>query len=83
MIYLIFTEQGFEEAKADILKSKATLWINPNTLTDLQTDELQQNQIDCTILPNYTKVNDERGVINALQYVEKQSQDKNILVEFL
>lgn len=83
MIYLIFTEQGFDEAKADILQSKATLWINPDILSVQQQAELAANDIECSILPEFTPVDNEREVIKALQWVEKQSQDKHILVEFI
>lgn len=83
MIYLIFSAEGFDEAKNDIVDDKATLWINNNVLSDEQQTELKAADIMVYELSEYVKPTDEKGVVAALEYVEKRS-DKNaeILVEY-
>ncbi len=83
MIYLIFSAEGFDEAKNDIIDDKATLWINNDVLSDEQQTELTAANITLHKLPEYVKPTDEKGVVAALEYVEKHS-DKNaeILVEY-
>jgi hypothetical protein len=83
MIYLIFSPEGFDEAKNDIIDDKATLWINNNVLSDEQQTELTAADITLHQLPEYVTPTDEKGVVAALEYVEKRS-DKNaeILVEY-
>jgi hypothetical protein len=83
MIYLIFTQQGFEQVKADIVHNKAELWLNPGILSAEQLNDLDAQSIPYSFLTTLTDVNREDEVIKALNYVEQHTKDKHILVEFL
>lgn len=82
MIYLIFTQEGFAEAKSDILQDKADLWIGVNLLLPEQLAELSAHDINIYFLPIPVDSNDEKAILAALEYVEKQSPDEEILVEY-
>jgi hypothetical protein len=51
MIYLIFTQEGFTEAKNDIFENKADLWINVDLLSPEQLAELSAEGISIYFLP--------------------------------
>lgn len=82
MIYLIFTPEGFAEAKNDILENKAGLWINNALLSDEQLAELNTHGISISFLPKLINPSDEKAIIAALDYVETQSPKEEILVEY-
>lgn len=82
MIYLIFTQEGFAEAKSDILQDKADLWINVDLLSPEQLAELSAHGISIYFLPDHINPNNEKAILSALDYVEQQSPKKEILVEY-
>ncbi|MGK0250439.1 MAG: hypothetical protein ACI910_003208 [Oleispira sp.] len=82
MIYLIFTQEGFAEAKNDILQDKADLWINVDLLSPEQLAELSAHGISIYFLPDHINPNNEKAILAALDYVEQQSPKKEILVEY-
>jgi hypothetical protein len=82
MIYLIFTQEGFAEAKSDILQDKADLWINVDLLSPEQLAELSTNGISIYFLPDHINPNNEKAILTALDYVEQQSPKKEIFVEY-
>lgn len=82
MIYLIFTQEGFAEAKNDILEDKADLWINVDLLSPEQLAELSADGISIYFLPEPVNPRNEKAIIAALDYVEQQSPKKEILVEY-
>jgi len=82
MIYLIFTQEGFAEAKSDILQDKADLWINVDLLSPEQLAELSAHGISIYFLPDPINPNNEKAILTALEYVEQQSPKKEILVEY-
>ncbi len=82
MIYLIFTQEGFAEAKSDILQDKADLWINVDLLSPEQLAELSGNGISIYFLPDHINPNNEKAILTALDYVEQQSPKKEIFVEY-
>lgn len=83
MIYLIFTAEGFNEAKAIILADKASLWVNDDVLSAAQKDELSAANIRVNILADNANPKNEKSVLAALQYVEQQSPKTEIFVEYL
>tara|TARA_R110001606_G_C15404643_1_gene654158 strand:+ start:35230 stop:35481 length:252 start_codon:yes stop_codon:yes gene_type:complete len=82
MIYLIFTQEGFAEAKNDILEDKADLWVNNDLLSSEQLASLSAHGISISYLPEPIDPNNEKAIITALEYVEKQSPKEEILVEY-
>jgi hypothetical protein len=83
MIYLIFTAEGFDQAKDIIKQDKASLWVNDNVLSDNQKEELLTANISVDILPNNADPKNEKSVLKAIQHVEQQSPKTEILVEYL
>jgi hypothetical protein len=82
-IYLVFTQDGFEQAKPLLLDEKAILWINQDVLTPEQQTELLKASISVNTLPQNADPSNEKSVLLALEYVEKQAPDAEILVEYL
>jgi hypothetical protein len=82
MIYLIFTQEGFAEAKSDILGDKADLWLSVDLLSSGQIAELSAHGISIYFLPDPINPNNEKAIVTALEYVEKQSPQEEILVEY-
>jgi hypothetical protein len=82
MIYLIFTQEGFVEAKGNILQDKADLWINVDLLAPEQLAELSAHGISIYFLPDRVNPNNEKAIVAALEYVEQQSPKKEIYVEY-
>lgn len=83
MIYLIFTGEGFNEAKDIIKQDKASLWVNDDVLSDSQKEELAAANISVDILPANANPKNEKSVLAAIQHVEQQSPKTEILVEYL
>lgn len=82
MIYLIFTQEGFAEAKGNILEINADLWINVDLLSPEQLAELSAGGISIYFLPEPINPKNEKAIVAALEYVEQQSPKKEILVEY-
>lgn len=83
MIYLIFTAEGFNEAKPIILEDKASLWVNDDVLSETQKDELSAAEITVSILPENANPNNEKSVLAALKYVDQHAPKTEIFVEYL
>ncbi len=83
MIYLIFTEAGFEEAKESILQDKATLWINDGILSKTQQALLSTNEIAVTFLKSSVNPSNEKDIMAAIESIEIESPDTEMLVEYL
>ncbi len=83
MIYLIFTEVGFEEAKENILQDKAALWVNDGILSETQHTLLSENEIAVTILKSPVNPSNEKDIIAAIECIEIDYPDTEILVEYL
>ena len=83
MIYLIFTQQGFEEAKSLVLEDKATLWVNDGILSNENLAELTTTGISVHTLNDKIDPSDEKSVLVALKHVEQNSPNTEIFVEYL
>ncbi|MBE0438560.1 MAG: hypothetical protein IBX57_02160 [Gammaproteobacteria bacterium] len=83
MIYLVFTQEGFQQAKPLIFEDKATLWINADVLTNEQQTELIQANIDIYTLPDNADPGNEKSVLAALDHVEKSAAECDIFVEYV
>jgi hypothetical protein len=83
MIYLIFTIDGWQQAKDFILEDKAELWINDDVLSDDELSELNAADITVSILPMSVEPNNEKSVMKAVEWVEQHSPNKELLVEFV
>lgn len=83
IIYLIFSSEGFEEAKLAILADKATLWVNIDFLSDEQVTELNQAGINVQTFLEIVNGGNEKSIIQALKPIEEEHPSAEILVEYL
>ncbi len=83
MIYLLFTQEGLQQALSDIITDKAALWVNDGVLTEQQKVVLADESIEVSILPQSADPQNEKSVVAAIEYVEKASPNTEILVEYL
>jgi hypothetical protein len=83
MVYIIFTKQGLSDALADIAQAKAEIWTNSGIVDTSKSQQLQQQDISVHQLPEDADPENEKSVIKALKYVEGQTSDKEIYVEYL
>jgi hypothetical protein len=83
MIYLIFTQAGFEDAKESVLTNNATLWINDGILSDDQLKALSAAKITVNILEKPVDPANEKAIIAAIESIEIEHPDTELLVEYL
>lgn len=83
MLFLIFTEEGLNEAADEVLQNKAELWLNPSLKQESDLSRFEQAGIEIQWLPEKVDANNEKAVLSALSFVEKHSNDKAIFVEYL
>lgn len=83
MIYLIFTAEGLAEAIDDIIVDKAMLWLNPDVLSEQQYAQLVNAKISINILQEAANPSNEKSVVQALEYVESETGNTDILVEYI
>ena len=83
-IYLIFSQEGFEEAKSQIITEQAVLWVNQDFLSDEQVNELTNAKISLNTFNDFVDGANDKSIIAALEPIEKEVGAKTeILVEYL
>jgi len=82
-IYLIFSQEGFAEAKEAILADKAILWVNPGFLSDEQLAELKHANITVQIFAESVNGGNEKSILQALKPIEENEPKAEILIEYL
>ena len=83
MIYLIFTQAGFEDAKSSVLENNATLWINNGILSDEQLKSLSMASITVNMLIPLVDPTNEKAIIAAIESIEKEHPNAKLFVEYL
>lgn len=83
MLFIIFTAEALAEAESEILEHKADLWLNPSVKLAADLTMFQDQAISIQVLPNEIDGNNEKAVLTALSYVESNTTDKEIFVEYL
>jgi NAD(P)-dependent dehydrogenase (short-subunit alcohol dehydrogenase family) len=83
MIYLIFTAEGLAEAIDDIIADKATLWLNPDVLSEQQYAQFVNAKISINILEEAANPSNEKSVVQAIEHVENATGNTDILVEYI
>jgi len=83
IIYLIFSQEGFAEAKPSILTDKAELWVNTGFLSDQQMVELRQAKVNFHVFPELVDGSNEKAILQALKPIEEQNSDAEILIEYI
>lgn len=82
MVLIIFTREGLEAFQAEISDDISALWHNPQLLTETEIDEFRNQRINCIELPQMIDVENNKSTLWALEYVEKNSQDQEIMIEY-
>jgi len=82
-IYLIFSQEGFAEAKETILANKATLWVNADFLSDEQLAELEHENINVQVFAETVNGSNEKSILQALKPIEENEPKSEILIEYL
>lgn len=83
MLFIIFTAEGLAEAESEILQHKAALWLNPSVKLASDLAVFEKQAISIHVLPDEIDGNNEKAVLSALSYVESNTTDKEIFVEYL
>jgi hypothetical protein len=73
MVLIIFTREGLEAFQAEISDDISAIWHNPQLLTETEIDHFK--------LPQMIDVENNKSTLWALEYVEKNSQDQEIMIE--
>lgn len=83
MLFIIFTVEGLNEAKPQVLEEKAALWLNPGLKDEADLSALTSAGIQIEFLPDEVDANNEKAVLAALTHVEKNSPKTQIFIEYL
>lgn len=83
MLFIIFTAEGLNEAKSQVLEEKAALWLNPGLKDEADLSALTSAGIQIEFLPDEVDANNEKAVLAALTHVEKNSPKTQIFIEYL
>jgi len=82
-IYLIFSQEGLAEAKESILADRATLWVNAGLLSEEQSAELKQENINVQVFSELVDGGNEKSILQALKPIEENDPKAEILIEYL
>ena len=84
MIYIIFTRDGFEQARDEVVANQATLWLNDDVLDEDEQQQWQTQGISINLLPQRVNTDSEKAVLAALAFVEKQvAKNEEIFIEYV
>ena len=83
VIYFIFSHEAFEEEKASFIENSAFVWVNPDFFTQEQLAELKQAGLNIHCFEQQVNGSNDKSIISALEPIEKQFPDAEILVEYL
>lgn len=81
MVLIIFTREGLDAFKAEISDDISAIWHNPQLLTEAEQEQFQNQGINCIELPQMIDVDNNKSTLWALEYVEKNSDDQEIMIE--
>ncbi len=81
MVLIIFTRTGLQASQAEIDDAVSVIWHNPQLLTEHEQQHYQTRGIQCLALPKTVDVEDTKATLWALEYVEKHSQNQEIMIE--
>jgi len=83
VIYLIFSFEAFEETKETMLTDKAQLWVNADFFSTSQLGALEQQGLSIHLFSEHVNGSNDKSIIKALELIEKEYPDAEILVEYL
>ena len=82
MIYLIFTQAGFDDAKKSIVENNATVWINKGILSDAEIQALSTMSVNINILAKSIDPINEKEIFAAIESIEIDNPDTELLIEY-
>lgn len=80
MVVIILTEQGLVEMAGELVPG-SSVWLNPQLADSKLQPDWQALGLTMTLLPQQFDANKEKSLIAALDFVEKHSDDPDILIE--
>jgi hypothetical protein len=80
VILIILTEEGLSKAESE-LQSADTIWLNQGLLTEEVAEQLGQLTATLNELPEFFDVNKDKSLLAAFDYVERHSDDDDIIIE--
>lgn len=80
MILIILTEEGLYKADSE-LHTADTIWFNHGLLTEQVKAQLRQLSAALNELPEFFDVNKDKSLLAVLDYVERHSDDDDIVIE--
>lgn len=80
MLLIILTEEGLNKAASE-LQSADSIWLNHGLLTEQVSAQLGQLKASVNELPEFFDVNKDKSLLAALDYVERHSDDDDIIIE--
>ncbi|MCX4188708.1 hypothetical protein [Methylophaga sp. OBS3] len=66
----------------DNIEPGAQVWLNPSLTAQAEQPNWQAKSLHVNVLPQEFDANKERAVVAALDFVEKQSKDPDIFIEY-
>jgi len=82
MMLIIFTREGLQAFQTEIDDDISVIWHNPQLLTSNEQESYQNRGIQCIELPQMVDVENTKATLSALEYVEKHSQNQEIMIEY-
>ncbi len=83
MIYLVFTQTGFEQAQQSVIDNKATLWINPSVLSESQLAELSNAGIMVKLQEQPVDPANDKAIFIIIDIIEKECPNTELFVELI
>ena len=83
MIYLILSEEGFNELLQFADKRQDKLWLNSGIVSDEAVAASIKTGWQLNVFSQSIDANSEQSIVKAIKYLEKKWPDETIEVEFL
>ncbi len=80
MVVIILTEQGLAEMAGNLTEG-THVWLNPALADSKVQPDWQARGLTVQLLPVQFDAHKDKSLIDALDYVEKHSDDADILIE--
>lgn len=80
MVVIILTEQGLAEMAGNLAPGDK-VWLNPDLADSTRQPDWQARGLIVELLPEQFDANKDKSLVAALDFVEKHSDDLEILIE--
>lgn len=83
MIYLILTEEGFDEVCSFAAKAQDKLWLNTGLIDQKTLDVRLSEGWAVKVFSTAIDPHSEQSIVKAMKYIEKKFPGEDIEVEYL